>query len=161
MEAWLEVFDSENRGKLNLAYLPSTILSALPESSDALVAEFVEVYCSKRVKGNYKHLRTLLPEEDESKSWDIVRNAELKKLKDKLSKENGKLFKDDGTPTADHLKMIYWAYSPQPDKVKSYVAKLKPAAKAGKRSAASSSSDADSDDSDDSQESPAKKRKSN
>lgn len=150
LEAWLEVFDKENRGKLNLAYLPFTTITAMPATTNKLAAEFIEVYGGPRVKGNYKHLRTLFPEDDDSKSWDIVRNRELKVLKDKMAKDNGKLFGADGAPTELHLQMIYWAYSPQSDKVKSYAANLKPVKSAEKRKSAapSSSSSDDIDDSD-------------
>lgn len=143
-----------------MAYLPATYAVALPPASDKLAAEFAEFYAGNRVKGNYKHLRTLYPEDDDTDTWDIVRNRAVNKLKDKLAASKGKLFNEDGVPTDDHLAMIYWAYSPQPDKVKSYVAGLKPLAKAEKRkSKAPKSSDDSSADDSSKDETPKKKQK--
>ena len=112
LEDFLDKFESENRSKLNKAYLPSEVLEKLPKSSNKLVAEFVDVY---KAKGNYKMLRTISPK-DQSTTWDIIRNREL----DKIKCDDDKLFKDNGEPTDNHLKMIYWAYSPQPVKVKAF-----------------------------------------
>lgn len=115
LEDFLEKFDSENRSSQNKAYLPSDLLEKLPKHKSKLINEFIEVYTAKK---NYKMLRTLHPEKNsESKSWDIIRNRELKSLK---SSADDKLFKDNGEPTDSHLEMIYWAYSPQPAKVKSF-----------------------------------------
>lgn len=143
-----------------MAYLPASYAVALPPATDKLAAEFTEFYAGNRVKGNYKHLRTLYPEDDDTFTWDIVRNRAVKELKDKLAAGKGKLFDENGVPTTDHLAMIYWAYSPQPDKVKTYVAGLKPVAKAEKRkSAAPSSSDESSADDSSDDETPKKKQK--
>lgn len=119
LEDFLEKFDNENRSKLNLAYLPSSIIKAFPSPKSSLVAEFLDVYHSK-ANGNYKHLRTLYPKDDDTTSWDIIRNKKLDKLKKKLG--DSKLFHSDGKPTSDHLELIYWAYSPQADKVKAAAA---------------------------------------
>lgn len=118
LEDFLDKFDAENRSSTNKAYLAADILDQLPKSSDKLIAEFVEVYTAKR---NYKMLRTVGPTDSSSEgdtTWDIIRNRELSKIKC----DDGKLFKDNGDPSDAHLKMIYWAYSPQPAKVKSYYA---------------------------------------
>lgn len=113
LEEFLEKLDVDS--EKNKAYLPAEILEQLPKNKNKLVAEFVEVYTDKR---NYKMLRTIEPKKNtsESKSWDIIRNRELNKIKG----DEDKLFKDNGEPTENHLEMIYWAYSPQPAKVKSY-----------------------------------------
>lgn len=119
LEDFLEKFDAENRSSTNKAYLAPEILDQLPQSSDKLIAEFVEVYTAKR---NYKMLRTIEPVKstsDGNRTWDIIRNRELSKIKCDI---DGKLFKDNGDPSDTHLEMIYWAYSPQPAKVKSYYA---------------------------------------
>lgn len=111
----MEKFDAENRSSQNKAYLPSEVLEKLPKSSDKLIQEFVEVYTAKT---NYKMLRTIQPttNSDETQSWDIIRNRELSKIKS----DGGTLFTETGEVTASHLKMIYWAYSPQPAKVKAF-----------------------------------------
>lgn len=69
----------------------------------------------------------------------------MKKLKEKISAEKISLFKSDGSPSEEHLNMIYWAYSPQADKVKSL---------ANKRHAEEENNGSDSDSG-----SPAKKKK--
>lgn len=119
LEIFLVKFDAENRSSLNKAYLPADILDNLPQHKDKLIAEFVEVYTTKR---NYKMLRTIEPKnsgDSSNTTWDIIRNKQLDKIK--LS-DDTELFKDNGEPTKKHLEMIYWAYSPQPTKVKSYYA---------------------------------------
>lgn len=124
LEQFLEDFDRENRSRHNLAYLPASIGTALPESADKLAAEFAEYYAGDRVRGNYKHLRTLYPLDEETDTWDIVRNRAVHKLKERISSGGGgKLFKEDGAPTDDHLAMLYWAYSPQPEKVTAWLEK--------------------------------------
>lgn len=153
LEDFLERFDRENRSKSNLAYLASSIVTAFPKPSSSLAAEFVDVY-DRKAKGNYKHLRTIHPKGDDSKTWDIIRNKSLKKLKEKISANDSRLFREDGSPTAEHLELIYWAYSPQPDKVKSYVEKVKGVKIDKKRKSTSSSGSSGSD------ESPAKKKRS-
>lgn len=155
LEDFLEKFEMENRSKLNLAYLAHNIITSFPEPSNKLAAEFIDVY-GGRAKGNYKHLRTLYPEDDDTFTWDIVRNREVKLIKDKIAKNNIKLFGDDGAPTQEHLNMIYWAYSPQTDKVKSFAEKNKSKASKRKSSAPSSESDSDSEE----EQKQSKKRKS-
>lgn len=118
LEDFLEEFDAENRSSQNKAYLDPSILEKLPKSSNALVAEFVSVYTTKK---NYKMLRTITPVDkmnakESSSTWDIIRNRQLAKIKC----DEGKLFNSSGSPTDSHLEMIYWAYSPQPSKVKAY-----------------------------------------
>lgn len=117
---FLDKYTAENRSQLNRPYLPCTVLEKLPKPDDKLVAEFVKVYVDTI---NYKMLRTIAPEENESEThtWDIVRNKELAKLS---SVPDANLFNSDGSPTDPHLAMIYWAYSPQPNKVKQYYESL-------------------------------------
>lgn len=144
LEEFLEKFEIENRSKLNFAYLAHSIITSFPKPTNKLAAEFLDVY-GGRAKGNYKHLRTLYPEDNDSLTWDIVRNQEVKLIKEKIAKNNSKLFGDDGSPTEEHLSLIYWAYSPQADKVKSYAEQNKKGEKR-KSSAPSSSSSSDSEE---------------
>lgn len=154
LEAFLEKFDRENRSKLNMAYLPSSVVAALATSSKSpLAQEFVSVY-NKEAKGNYKHLRTLYPKADDSTSWDIIRNKELNKIKEKIG--NAKLFKEDGSPSAEHLQLIQWAYSPQADKVKNLANGSKGKEDRKRKPSRSTSSDSSSDDESDT---PPKKQK--
>lgn len=155
LEEFLEKFDRENRSKLNLAYLPSSIITAFAAPKHSLVKEFISVYSGK-ANGNYKHLRTLYPKDDDSTSWDIVRNKELKKIKDKIAANDSKLFNEDGSPTADHLDLIHWAYSPQADKVKNLAGGDKKKSDKKRKSTHTSSSNSSSDD----EGTPAKKQKS-
>lgn len=122
LEDFLEEFDRENRAAENLAYLSFDIVSSFDKPKSKLVAEFVEVYGGK-AKGRYEYLRTLYPKGDDSKSFDIIRNENLEKLKKKIKENKSKLFNDSGSPTQEHLDLIYWAYSPNADKLKSYVEK--------------------------------------
>lgn len=145
LEEFLEKFEIENRSKLNFAYLAHSVITSFPKPTNKLAAEFVDVY-GGRAKGNYKHLRTLYPKDNDSLTWDIIRNQEVKLIKEKIAKNNSKLFGDDGAPTEEHLKLIYWAYSPQADRVKSFAEKNKTKGEKRKSSAPSSSSSSDSEE---------------
>ncbi|TDG42145.1 hypothetical protein AWZ03_011433 [Drosophila navojoa] len=124
LEEFLEKFERENRIKDNRAYLAHSLITKLPDPKDKLAAEFLAAYGGSKAKGNYKHLRTMYPKDDTT-SWDIVRNRKIAKLLEKIKSEDAKLFNNDsGAPTEIHLELIHWAYSPQPDKVKSYVEKI-------------------------------------
>lgn len=124
LEDFLEKFETENRIKDNRAYLAQTVVAKLPEPKEELAAEFLAAYGGSKAKGNYKHLRTMYPKDDTT-SWDIIRNRQIAKLLDEIKKDGVKLFDEDtGAPSELHLRLIHWAYSPQPDKVKSYVEKL-------------------------------------
>lgn len=140
LEDFLEDFDRENRGAQNNAYLPFDIVTALDgegRSKSSLCIEFLDTY-GKKAKGRYEHLRTLYPKNDDSKSWDIVRNAKLDAIKNKIKENKVNLFNDDGSPTKEHLELISWAYSPNADKLKVYVEKLN--GKSGEKRKSSSGS---------------------
>lgn len=84
----------------------------------------MEVYKSKK---NFKQLRALFPSWDPETSWDIVRNRHLWKLKEEMGDaEEVSLWNDEGEPTAQHLQLIHWAYSPEPRAVADYLAKQTP-----------------------------------
>ncbi|KAI8130038.1 hypothetical protein FF38_12814 [Lucilia cuprina] len=125
LEDFLEKFETENLIKNNRAYLAYNVIEQLPQPEDALQAEFLKAYGGPKAKGNYKHLRTMFPADDDSTSWDIIRNRNIAKLLAKLKEEDAKLFDDTGKPSEIHMQLIHWAYSPQPEKVKSYVGTLK------------------------------------
>lgn len=116
----LDDFLNEIPSDENMAYLPVDIVTAFDRPKNKLCAEFVETYSSK-AKGRYEFLRTLYPKADDSKSWDIVRNAKLEELKSKQKASGAKLFSDDGSPTKEHVDMIQWAYSPNPEKLKQHI----------------------------------------
>ncbi|XP_036324292.1 uncharacterized protein LOC118737699 [Rhagoletis pomonella] len=168
LEDFLEKFETENLIKNNRAYLAYSIIEQLPEAKDELAAEFVKAYGGAKAKGNYKHLRTMYPEADDSTSWDIIRNRNIAKILEKIKAEDAKLFNaETGEPTEIHLELIHWAYSPQPDKVKSYLEKnaKKKAEKRKIEQKENSSSDevnsasSEDDDDDDDGETPQKKKK--
>ncbi|EDW84390.1 uncharacterized protein Dwil_GK13169 [Drosophila willistoni] len=163
LEEFLEKFETENRIKDNRAYLAYSIVAKLPEPKQELAAEFLTAYGGSKAKGNYKHLRTMYPKDDDSTSWDIVRNRQIAKLLEQIKNENVKLFDaETGAPTELHLELIHWAYSPQQDKVKAYVEKLtKKTAEKRKQDDSSSDSgtDSDNDDDDDEKEAVPKKKK--
>ncbi|EDV93086.1 uncharacterized protein LOC6563026 [Drosophila grimshawi] len=144
LEDFLEKFETENRIKDNRAYLPHALVAKLPEPKQELAAEFLAAYGGDKAKGNYKHLRTMYPKEEDSKSWDIVRNRQIAKLLEQIKSEGAKLFDvETGAPSELHLELIHWAYSPQPDKVKSYVDKLAKKSPEKRKLESDSSSDDD------------------
>ncbi|XP_062122311.1 uncharacterized protein LOC133836045 [Drosophila sulfurigaster albostrigata] len=167
LEKFLEEFEAENRIKDNRAYLPHALVAQLPEPKEALAAEFLAAYGGAKANGNYKHLRTMTPKDDTT-SWDIIRNRQIAKLLDQVKTTDDKLFaKENGEPSKLHLSLIHWAYSPQPQKVKSYVEKHEKLTKSPEKrkvpSASNSSSEDDADnsssDASEEKEVPKKKRK--
>ena len=159
LEEFLEKFDTENMIKNNRAYLAYSVIEQLPEAKDKLAAEFVKAYGGSKAKGNYKHLRTMYPKEDDSISWDILRNRNIAKITARLKAEDAKLFDEEtGAPTDIHLELIHWAYSPQPDKLKTYVQKHGKKV-AEKRKCESSSSGSDVDNESDSEDETQTKKK--
>lgn len=124
LERFLEDFDRENRAAQNMVYLNLQIVTAFGEPKNKLSNEFIQVY-KEKAKGRYEHLRTLFPKDNDAKSWDIVRNAKIEEIKCKIRENKLNLFNDDGSPTKEHLEMIHWAYSPNADKLKTYVETLK------------------------------------
>jgi len=160
LEDFLEKFEAENRIKENRAYLPLAVVTKLPDPKDGLASEFLEAYGGSKAKGNYKHLRTMFPKEDDKTSWDIVRNRQLAKLLEQIKSEDAKLFDaESGAPTDLHLQLIHWAYSPQPDKLKQYIEKLaKKTPEKRKQDSSSSASSSTSQDSDE-EDKPKKKKK--
>nr|XP_014089781.1 uncharacterized protein LOC106617231 [Bactrocera oleae] len=167
LEDFLEKFETENLIKNNRAYLAYAVIEQLPEAKDELAAEFVKAYGGPKAKGNYKHLRTMYPEGDDSTSWDIIRNRNIAKLLEKLKAEEAKLFDaESGEPTEIHLELIHWAYSPQPDKVKAYLEKSSKKKAEKRKIERNDSSSSDQDDSEDQEddsenngETPEKKKK--
>ncbi|KAH8307572.1 hypothetical protein KR044_003457 [Drosophila immigrans] len=150
LEKFLEQFEAENRIKDNRAYLAHALIDNLPAPKNELAAEFLAAYGGAKANGNYKHLRTMTPKDD-TISWDIIRNRQLSKLLDQVKAADNKLFDDDTrAPSELHLSLIHWAYSPQPQKVKSYLEKLpKKTPEKRKMQSASSSSDDDDDEDND------------
>lgn len=162
LEDFLEKFEADNRTKDNRAYLPLTVVSKFPEPKEELASEFLAAYGGPKAKGNYKHLRTMFPKEDEATSWDIVRNRQLAKLLEKIKSEDAKLFDPvSGAPTDLHLQLIHWAYSPQLDKLKQYAEKLAKKTPEKRRQASSSSANESSGSSkgSDEEDVPKKKKK--
>lgn len=138
LEDFLDEFDRENRAAQNMAYLAVDIVSTFDVPKNKLAAEFIETYKGK-AKGRYEFLRTLYPKSDDSKSWDIVRNENLDKIRNKIKDNKSKLFNDDGSPTKEHLELIHWAFSPNADKLKSFAEKSNDKSKKRKSSGDSAS----------------------
>lgn len=108
LENFIDEFDSENRSRLNCAYLSSDIVSKVSKPKEKLCAEFVKVYSEKK---NYKHLRTLYPSDNEEESWDIVRNKHVSDLKDLIKEKGKKLFDGEGKPTEEHFGKLYRSFN--------------------------------------------------
>ncbi|XP_049884306.1 myb-like protein X [Pectinophora gossypiella] len=122
LEKFLDDFDSNHMMKQNNAYLSLGFARTALKLADSVTDQqkaFIAAYAS--VNGEYKRLRTVV-EKDGGKSWDIVRNAALKDLKEKYA--DAKLF-DKDEPTKEHLEMILWAYSPEAAKVKKVLSETK------------------------------------
>uniref|UniRef100_A0A1B0CHC2 Putative uracil-dna degrading factor n=1 Tax=Lutzomyia longipalpis TaxID=7200 RepID=A0A1B0CHC2_LUTLO len=116
-----EYLDSlDTLGQPNMKYLPADIIQNFPKPSDKLAKEFLVTY-TETAGGNYKKLRTLFPEDDDSNSWDIVRNKNLSSLQKTIQEKKLSLFNSDGSPTKEHLALISWAYTPKMEKLKQFI----------------------------------------
>lgn len=123
-EKFLDDFESLHLSRQNNAYLAlGLVRTAAQRAGDnvtPLQKSFIAAYSS--VSGEYKRLRSVRADGEDS-TWDIVRNRELKTLKEKHAE--AKLFTDKDEPTAEHLEMLLWAYSPEPARVKKYLPETK------------------------------------
>ncbi|XP_045489006.1 uncharacterized protein LOC110996169 isoform X1 [Pieris rapae] len=119
-EKFLDDFETQHLSKQNNPYLPLGIVrTCLRLAGDNITEQqksFIDAYAS--VNGEYKRLRTVL-EKDDGKSWDIVRNAALKDLKEKYV--DAKLYNEKDEPTKEHLELLLWAYSPDAARVKKVI----------------------------------------
>lgn len=126
-EEWLKNFEKHNLSKENRSYLPlSTITTMFTlkdkyDIEDKKAESFLEAY--KSVKGDYKNLRTVSSGKNNEPSWDIVRNAELKKLLKEVDEKSPELW-DDELPTKSHFELILWAYSPDASRIKKNISKI-------------------------------------
>ncbi|KAF9815565.1 hypothetical protein SFRURICE_010680 [Spodoptera frugiperda] len=104
-EKFLDDFESLHLSRQNNAYLAlGHVRTAARRAGDnvtPLQKSFIAAYSS--VSGEYKRLRSVRADGEDS-TWDIVRNRELKTLKE---------------------KMLLWAYSPEPARVKKYLPETK------------------------------------
>ncbi|GBP70840.1 hypothetical protein EVAR_53504_1 [Eumeta japonica] len=121
-DRFLDDFETMHLSKQNSSYLPLGVVRRCLETAGerAVGTErqkaFIAAYA--RVKGEYKRLRTV-EEKDGGQTWDIVRNKELKPLKEKYA--DVKLFDEKNEPTNEHLEMLLWAYSPDAARAKKYI----------------------------------------
>lgn len=135
-EEWLRNFELSNSSKENRAYLPllaiETLLPLKERFSleDKKAEDFLEAY--KKANSDYKNLRTVASGEDQP-TWDIVRNAELKRLLKQLEEKKPELWKDD-LPTKEHMEIIIWAYSPDANKIKKNISLYEEKLGRGKKS---------------------------
>lgn len=136
-EDWLRKFEINNMSKENRAYLPLASIQALLPLKEKFKIEnetceaFLDAYQNK-AKGEYKNLRTVSSGE-EKPTWDIVRNAAIKKLLSKIEDDNPSMWKDD-LPTKEHMELILWAYSPDASKIKKNVSLYESKLGTGKKS---------------------------
>ncbi|XP_059056026.1 uncharacterized protein LOC131849913 isoform X2 [Achroia grisella] len=148
-EKFLDDFDTLHLSKQNNPYVSLGIVRTAVKSAGENVTEqqrsFIAAYSS--VNGEYKRLRTV-QDEQTGKTWDIVRNAALKTLKEKHA--DAKLFNEKDEPTSEHLELLLWAYSPEAARVKKVVPETKEEKQDGDRKRRASDRDS---------ESPSKKKK--
>ncbi|CAH2083553.1 unnamed protein product [Euphydryas editha] len=146
-DKFLDDFDSMHLSKQNNPYISLGIVRTCVQLAGDSVTEqqksFIAAYTS--VRGEYKRLRTV--PSDGGKTWDIVRNSALKELKEKHSE--AKLFNEKDEPTAEHLEMLLWAYSPEAARVKKVIKETSVEKEVNDRKRKSSAGD----------ESPSKKKK--
>ncbi|XP_044258753.1 uncharacterized protein LOC123007489 [Tribolium madens] len=146
-DEWLNNFEKNGLSKENRAYLPLNAITALLplknqyKLEDSKCEAFYKAY--KGAKGEYKNLRTIPSGEDEP-TWDIVRNTELKKLLKEIDEKKPDMWKDD-LPTAEHLKLILWGYSPDASKIKKSIATFEEKLGSGVEESKEESDDSDSD----------------
>lgn len=125
-EKWLKGFEKSDLSRQNRSYLPlSTIELLVPLKKQHKVEDhkadaFVKAY--KSAGGDYKQLRTVASAENEP-TWDIVRNAALKKIIEKVDEEDSDMW-DGDLPTKAHLELIQWGYSPEASKLKKQIPKI-------------------------------------
>ncbi|CAK1591594.1 unnamed protein product [Parnassius mnemosyne] len=123
-DKFLDDFDTMHLSKQNNPYLSlgivRTCLNMAADSATDQQKAFIAAYSS--VNGEYKRLRTVA-EKEGGKTWDIVRNAALKDLKEKHA--DAKLFDEKDEPTKEHLEMLLWAYSPEQARVKKTIQETK------------------------------------
>lgn len=148
-EEFLRNFELHNLGKENRPYLPiASIEALLPlkekfEIKNEQIEEFLKAY-RKTAKGDYKNLRTVSSGEDKP-TWDIVRNAELKKLLKGIEENKSDLWKED-LPTKEHMEIILWAYSPDASKIKKNVSVYEDKLGSGDKSEDDEDEDMDDDE---------------
>lgn len=124
-EAWIDDYKAHSRAKENFSYLPVEILEGYKSLADHYGIEdggFLEVY--KEVDGDLKKLRNKkIP--DDSITWDIHRNNNLKPIANKMKEEYIPLYETDeplrGLPTKEHTQLILWGYSSEPTKIKKII----------------------------------------
>ncbi|CAH2064771.1 unnamed protein product, partial [Iphiclides podalirius] len=123
-DKFLDDFDTMHLSRQNNPYVPlGVVRSCLKMAADLPTEQqksFIAAYSS--VNGEYKRLRTVA-EKEGGKTWDIVRNAALKELKEKHA--DAKLFNEKDEPTTEHLEMLLWAYSPELARVKKTIPETK------------------------------------
>ncbi|XP_052746113.1 ankyrin repeat domain-containing protein 11 isoform X2 [Bicyclus anynana] len=148
-DKFLDDFDTMHLSKQNNPYISLPIVRTCKTMADDITDQqksFIAAYTS--VRGEYKRLRTVLAAEG-GKTWDVVRNAALKELKEKHA--DAKLFNDKDEPTAEHLEMLLWAYSPEAARVKKLIPETKASEDVNDRKRRSSGHDSD--------DTPSKKKK--
>ncbi|XP_044743545.1 uncharacterized protein LOC123305784 [Chrysoperla carnea] len=109
---WIANYRKKDLGSQTNLYIPvSTLERFMPLLNHYNIEnEFLDVYI-KKCKGDHKRLREIKGEKYD-KTWDIVRNAEIKKLKKQSEENEERLWTEDMIPSEIHAKMISWAYSP-------------------------------------------------
>ncbi|XP_022833647.1 DNA ligase 1-like [Spodoptera litura] len=123
-EKFLDDFESLHLSKQNNPYISLGHVRTAEKLAGDTVTElqrsFIAAYSG--VSGEYKRLRSVRAQAGDC-TWDVVRNRELQTLKEKHAE--AKLFTDKDEPTAEHLQMLLWAYSPEPARVKKYLPETK------------------------------------
>lgn len=109
---WIANYRKKDLGSQTNLYIPvSTLERFMPLLNHYKIEnEFLDVYINK-CSGDHKRLREIKGEKHD-KTWDIVRNAAIKKLKQRSEENEERLWTEDMIPSEIHANMISWAYSP-------------------------------------------------
>jgi len=121
-EAWIDDYKKKGRSKESFAYLPlETVVGYKTLAKHHGISDFGFLEAFKEADGDLKRLRNKkIP--DDSTTWDVHRNRNLKVVDTKINENYLPLFETDGPlrtlPTKEHVELIMWGYSHEPTKVK-------------------------------------------
>jgi len=127
-EEWIDDYKKNGRSKETFSYLPvETVEGYEPLAKHYGIEDLSFLQAFKEVDGDLKRLRNKkIP--DDSTTWDIHRNRNLKAIDKKINDNFLPLFETDGPlrslPTKEHVELIMWGYSKEPTKVKKLIGEI-------------------------------------
>ncbi|XP_054265151.1 uncharacterized protein LOC128988007 [Macrosteles quadrilineatus] len=127
-EEWIDDYKKKGRSKETFSYLPvETVEGYEPLAKHHGIKDMSFLQAFKEVDGDLKRLRNKKTPDD-STTWDVHRNRNLKAIDTKINENFLPLFETDGPlrslPTKEHVELIMWGYSKEPTKVKKLMAEI-------------------------------------